>query len=138
MSAWAQRLGAPGRFLVSGALNATATFVLYLALLTFIDYRVAYSVAFVAGICLAYVLNRSFVFRTGGGVSAMVLLAMVYVAQYLVGVAIVTLWVEAIGLPPALAPLAAIAITIPLTYVLSRWVFVGRPEARRERTDASR
>jgi putative flippase GtrA len=138
MTSSTQRFGAPGRFLLAGAMNAAATFALYLTLLRVVDYRVAYTAAFVFGIGLAYVLNRSFVFRTGGGIGAMVLLPFVYLIQYGVSVVIVTLWVEALRWPAAFAPLAAIVVTIPLTYVLSRWVFIRRREPRVRSADGRR
>jgi len=34
------------------------------------------------------------------------------------------LWIEQLGWNEQVAPLVAIAITVPLTYVLSRFVFV--------------
>jgi putative flippase GtrA len=118
------------RFLVAGATNTAITFAVYVALLLMVSHQVAYSLAFVFGVALAYVLNRTFVFGARGGVGAMALFPMVYVAQYIVGLLVVTVWVDVLGLPPALASMAAVMLTIPLTYVLSRWIFVTRERQR--------
>jgi putative flippase GtrA len=131
MNTIGRRLGAPGRYLLSGGLNTALTYALYLALLTVIEYRAAFSIAFVFGICCSYVLNRSFVFRTGGGVSTLALMSLVYVIQYIVTAAVVVSWTEVLGLPAALGLLPAIVIAVPITFVLLRWVFVGRHAGRR-------
>jgi len=51
------------------------------------------------------------------------MLPAVYLAQYGVGALIVFAWVNALDWPPALAPLASIAVTVPLTFAASRWLF---------------
>lgn len=114
------------RFLISGGVNTGATYVVYLAMLQVIDYRTAYTIAYVFGIVIAFVINRMFVFQTHRGWRSMMLFPFVYLAQYLVSMAVVWTWVEKLGLPAGLAPLIAIFVTIPLTFVLSRYVFGKR------------
>lgn len=114
------------RFLLSGGVNTVATYAIYLALLRIIGYRAAYTIAYITGILLSYVINRVFVFRTHRGWSSALLFPLVYFAQYLVGLATVWLWVGQLHLAQALAPLIAILVTIPLTYILSRYVFLQR------------
>ena len=115
------------RFLISGGVNTAATYGLYLVLLRFTDYKVAYTIAYVVGIVLAFAINRLFVFRTHRGWRSMVLFPFVYLAQYLVSVGVVWVWVERLHLWKEAAPLVAIVITIPMTFVLSRVIF-GRPD----------
>jgi putative flippase GtrA len=119
----------PVRFLLAGAVNTVVTFLLYLALLGVVAYPVAYSAAFGTGIVIAYVLNRGFVFRSAGSLRAMLLFPLVYVLQYLLGLAVVVIWVDVLALPEALASLAAVVVTIPVTYALSRLIFTGRDRA---------
>jgi len=111
------------RFLISGGVNTAATYAVYLVLLQFIEYKVAYTIAYVFGIVLAFVINRLFVFRTHRGWRSMVLFPFVYLAQYLVSLGVVWVWVERLHLWKEAAPLVAIVITIPMTFVLSRFVF---------------
>ncbi len=122
--------GPPGRFLLAGGANTLATFALYLLLLQVLPYAAAYSLAFLAGIALAYVLNRVFVFRAPGSAATVVLFPLVYVVQYLLGLAVVFFWVDVLGLPAQLASLAAVVLTIPVTFLLSRRLFLGRPVPR--------
>ncbi|QXI21348.1 GtrA family protein [Pseudomonas iranensis] len=118
------------RFLLTGGLNTALTYILYLALLSFLPYIWSYSISYVCGIFLAFLLSRFFVFKEHQGLKSALLFPFVYLAQYILGVFIVWLWVKKLSLPDYLAPLAAIALTLPLTFVLSRLVFVkGRTPA---------
>lgn len=118
-----RNLGSFMRFLLSGGFNTAVTYALYLLLIEFFSFRLSYSIAFVVGIGLAYVLNRFFVFRVFGGLRALTLTPLVYLVQYLVGIVTVSVWVESLGWSVRIAPIAAIVLTIPLTFILSQWIF---------------
>jgi putative flippase GtrA len=117
--------GEPGRvlrFLVSGAFNTGVTYALYLVALRYWQPAVAYTIVYAAGICLAYVLNRKFVFREHAGWRSVAATPLIYLVQYLFSLAVIQVWLMA-GLPASLAPLPAILLSIPLTYVLTRLSF---------------
>ena len=101
-----------------------------MGLLGFLPYAPAYTLAFLVGIGLSYGLNRFFVFRTGGGTRAVVLYPLVYVVQYVGSIAIVAIWVDLLDLSPALGPVAALVLMLPVTYLLLRRLFSrdGAPE----------
>ena len=116
------------RFLVAGAINTASTVALYVVLLAFVSHALAYSVAFAAGVVISYLLNRTFVFRSRGGFDTVLLFPLVYLVQYLVGLGVVLVWVDVLHLPASVASLVAVVVTIPLTYVLARWVFLRRTD----------
>ena len=124
-------LGPFARFLVSGAFNTLVTYLLYLLLLQFLSYRISYTISYAAGIVLAYELNRVFVFKAPRSLASIAATPLIYLLQYCVGLGVVSLWVEYLGLSARIAPLVAIALTVPLTFVLTRWVFLGRAGNRR-------
>jgi len=111
------------RFLLSGGFNTASTYLLYLVLFRFLSYRISYTIAFATGIIIAYTLNRYFVFRLHGGLKTVALFPLVYLVQYLASLGIVSLWVEILGWNAVFAPIAAISLTVPLTFILSRLVF---------------
>lgn len=115
------------RFLVSGGFNTAVTYGLYLLLLNVLPYKTSYTIAYVAGIVLAYSLNRFFVFKSHKGIKSIALFPLVYLAQYLTSLLILWVWVEKLGFDSRIAPLIAIAITVPMTFVLSRFVFSNKP-----------
>ncbi|HZP67913.1 MAG TPA: GtrA family protein [Rudaea sp.] len=114
------------RFLLAGALNTAATYAVYLVLLRVADYTLAYTMAYVAGIVLAYALNTAFVFRVRRSLRGFAAFPLVYVAQYVAGALVLNLAVRVLGVRQELALLASIAVTVPLTFVLSRFVLKPR------------
>lgn len=117
------------RFLASGAFNTGATYLLYLALLPFLHYGVSYSLAYFFGIVLAYMLNRHFVFRHSGGRLGLFWVACIYLLQYALGLVLVSIWVQWLQAPRYLAPLFAVLLTLPVTFLLNRRVFQGPSDA---------
>lgn len=116
------------RFLVSGGFNTLVTYGLYLLLLNVLSYRTSYTIAYVAGIVLAYSLNRYFVFKSHQGIKSVALFPLVYLAQYLTSLLILWVWVNKLGFDERVGPLLAILITVPLTFIFSKFLFLSRPK----------
>lgn len=112
------------RFLLTGGFNTGVTYVLYLVVLKFLPYMWSYSVSYICGIVLAFVLSRFFVFKEHRGMRSILFFPLVYVAQYLFGMLVIWFWVKNLQFSQELAPLAAIALSLPLTYFLTKMVFV--------------
>jgi len=111
------------RFLVSGGINTAASYALYLLLLRFMHYLVAYTLAYVAGIALSYALMTRFVFRARPQWTTAVRFPLVYAAQFVVGSGTTFLLVEGAGISPAWAAAVAIVIVVPVTFAVARYVF---------------
>lgn len=108
------------RFLLAGLLNTGLTYAIYLLLLPFTGYFWAFSIAYVAGIFVSYALNTGFVFRVRRSLRGAALYPLVYVVQYLVGLAALDAAIRYLGMPKPLAPLASIIVTVPVTFFLTR------------------
>ena len=110
------------RFLVAGAVNTVASYAIFLVLLQFMPYLAAYTIAYVIGVGISYVLLTSFVFRTPRRVTTALRFPLVYVAQYLTGSAVIVLLVEAWAVHASIAAIVAIVVSIPVSFLLSRTV----------------
>lgn len=119
------------RFLVASALNTALTYLLYLALLWIVSYRWAYSISYVAGIFLSFVLYSLWVYRTGLRWRRLLPYPAVYLVQYFLGLAVAWAGVEVLGVDERLVPIAVIAVTVPVSFVLTRWV-LGKRNGRDE------
>ena len=108
------------RFIVSGGVNTAVTYAIYLILLNFANYTLAYSMAFAIGIALAYVLNVFFVFRADHSLKKAALFPVIYLIQYGMNVAILHVTVERLAISPKIALVIGIAITLSVTFFLSR------------------
>jgi putative flippase GtrA len=120
-------------FVLSGGLNTLATYLLYLLLLNFLHYQIAYATSFIAGILLSYVLSTRFVFRTTHSWVKFSLFPLVYLISYAAGAAVLALSVNRLGIDQRIAPLVSACVTLPLSFVLSRLILVPptKPRARR-------
>lgn len=120
---------------MSGGANTLVTYFIYLILLNFLSYQESYTIAYVCGIVLAFFLGRFFVFKSHRGARSVIFFPLIYLAQYLVSMLVLWVWVERLNLSDAVAPLVAIVITVPITYVLSSFVFINpsRIETEKER-----
>lgn len=113
------------RFLCTGGINTAVTYGIYLILLQTVNYQISYTIAYVTGIVLTFLLNRLFVFKVHQGWKSIMLYPLVYAFQYLFGMLVLWLGVSYLGLNVALGPMVVVILSIPLTYWLSKLVFVG-------------
>lgn len=114
------------RYLLTGAANTGVTYAAYLLLLLALPYTWAYTVAFVAGILIAYVLQTRYVFEVGTSWRTFLRFPLIYALQYVVGAAGLRLLVESGLLPKEIALLATLCVTVPLGFLLSRLLLAGK------------
>lgn len=108
------------RFLVAGGTNAVVTYLIYLAALPFTGYAIAYTVSYLLGIAFSYVANSKAVFGTAMNARSAARFPLVYVFQYAVGMLLMWLQVDVLGIPAWLAPWIATALLTPLSFLLTR------------------
>jgi putative flippase GtrA len=114
----------------AGAANSGLTYLLYLGLLKLVSYRWAYSLSYIAGIFLSFLINALFVFRVPLRWRRLLPYPSVYLVQYLLGLGIAHLWVERLRWDARLVPLAVLAVTVPVSFVLTRWVLEQKLERK--------
>ena len=112
------------RFMVVGGVNTVATYAVYLALLAWLGAYWAYLASFIAGVFFSYLLNLKFTFRARHSTARVFSYALIYVAQFLLGISVLHLCLE-IGVPEQLAPLFAIAVSVPVQFFLSQRLHGG-------------
>lgn len=117
------------RFLAGGLLNTGLTYGLYFLLQKLFFYQVAYAIAYATGIVFSYWFNARIVFRTPLSWKGLMTYPLVYVVQYGSSALLLGIFIERLGIPPALAPLLVLVLMIPLTFFLSRWILRGRQHA---------
>ncbi len=117
-----RRLSEPIRYLLAGGLNTATTYAVYLLLLPLIGYAVAYTVTYAGGIFFAYYLSARFVFRRPLNWRHALQYPLVYLLQYGLGITLTTLLVEGAGVNAEFVPPLVIVLTLPFTFLLSRWI----------------
>lgn len=111
---------------MAGVINSVSTYVIYVLIVLAAPYAVAYTISYVAGIGISFLLNTSYVFRAAPTKRAAAQYPFVYAVQYLVGLIGLHLLVRYLGVDARIAPLITLLVTVPLSFVLSRRVIRGR------------
>lgn len=110
------------RFLVMGGINTLVAYIVYLILLNWMRYEIAYSLGYAVGICVAYALSAVFVFRKPMSKRSAVRFPLVYVVQFLISLGLLKIAVDWIHLPEWFAFCVAVVLTIPATFLMTRHV----------------
>jgi putative flippase GtrA len=108
------------RFLVAGAINTITSYGIFVVLLQFMPYLAAYTIAYIVGVLLSYLLLTTFVFHTRRRLTTALRFPLVYIAQYLTGSAVIVALVEAWDVRAPIAAIVAIVASIPVGFLLSR------------------
>ncbi len=111
------------RYLIAGGVNTIVTYIVYLLLLTPVGYRIAYFLAFILGIGLSFVLLRRWVFSRPGKPFALLYVGLSHVAQLVLGWLVIEFWVVWMQQSQRLAPLVAVGVSVPLMFLIQRWIF---------------
>lgn len=111
------------RFVIAGGLNTGLTYIVYLTLLLIMPYKIAYTLSFLTGIGLGYIFNATFVFRRKPVLRTASLYPFVYLVQYVMGILLLSLFVEKISLDEKIAPILVVIVSLPVMYYLTRLLF---------------
>ena len=110
------------RFLITGSINTAVSWVVYMGLNLFVPYTVAYSCAYIFGTVFTYYLNTRWVFRVPMSWSTFMQFPVVYVLQYGLGISLMYILVGQLHCPESAAPLVVVAMTVPVTFLMSRFI----------------
>lgn len=110
------------KFVIGGGINTAFTYALYFGLQVIMPYQIAYALAFVVGIVFSYWFNSTIVFNTPVSWKGFMAFPLVYLIQYLLSAIILGFVVELLGINQLFAPLIVILVTIPITFLLTRWL----------------
>lgn len=114
------------RFLAAGAFNTVAGYAVYLAFTLLLDYRLAYTASYLIGIIVSYWINTTFVFRSTWNWKRLAAFPSVYLLQYTLGLGLIWLFVDQLDISEKIAPLLAVPVTVPLTFLASRFIIKGK------------
>lgn len=110
------------RFILVGFLKTGGGYALYLLLLALTLPPVwAYSVSYCIGVMVSYFISLRYVFRQTHSLRKMLSFPLVYITQYIVGVSVLKTALS-FSVPPAWAGLLIIPVTVPITFLMSRFL----------------
>jgi len=118
------------RFLLLGGLNTVLTLALYELLLFWLEYRLAYSIAWACGVVFISIAYPKLVYRQGRLTFLRAMLnAFYYGVSYLMGLALLWLFSAKWGIPDRASIFLVIGVITPINFLMSKLIFEGRVAA---------
>jgi putative flippase GtrA len=114
------------RFALVGGVNTLTYYGSYLLLLLVLPYLAAHVLAFGISMLGSFLLNCLVTYRTRPTWRKLALFPLTVAANFTVSTVGVAVLVELAGLNPRVAALLAAVVAIPLTFLATRAVLVGR------------
>ncbi|MFB9906416.1 GtrA family protein [Allokutzneria oryzae] len=117
------------RFAGVGVINTGVYYGLYLLFGQVLHYQVAHITAFLIAMVGSYFLSCYFTFKVRPTWKKFLLFPLSNATSFTVQTLGLYLLVDIIGMNPDHAPLITMAVAIPITYVVARFVLTDRPAA---------
>lgn len=114
------------RFGLVGVVNTLVYYASYLLLVLALPYLVAHVLAFGVAMTTSFFLNCRFTYRTRPTWRKFLLYPLTVAANFLITTVGVAVLVELLDVDERVAPLIAAVAAIPLTFLATRAVLVGR------------
>ncbi len=112
------------KFIIVGGINTLNYYVVYLLLLKLlhIEYMISHITGFLVAFVISYYLNCYFVYRVKPTWRKFISFPITQIINVSLQTVLLYVFVSWLNLPAEIAPFAGLVITIPITFVLSKWI----------------
>ncbi|HEI7237894.1 TPA: flippase GtxA [Staphylococcus aureus] len=111
-------------FIIVGGINTLNYYVVYLLLLKLlhIEYMISHITGFIVAFVISYYLNCYFVYRVKPTWRKFISFPITQIVNISLQTVLLYVFVSWLNLPAEIAPFAGLIITIPITFILSKWI----------------
>ena len=112
------------KFIIVGGINTLNYYVVYLLQLKLlhIEYMISHITGFLVAFVISYYLNCYFVYRVKPTWRKFISFPITQIVNVSLQTVLLYVFVSWLNLPAEIAPFAGLVITIPITFVLSKWI----------------
>ncbi len=112
------------KFIIVGGINTLNYYVVYLLLLKLlhIEYMISHIAGFIVAFVISYYLNCYFVYRVKPTWRKFISFPITQIVNISLQTVLLYVFVSWLNLPAEIAPFAGLIITIPITFILSKWI----------------
>ncbi|HDP2777369.1 TPA: flippase GtxA [Staphylococcus aureus] len=112
------------KFIIVGGINTLNYYVVYLLLLKLlhIEYMISHITGFLVAFVISYYLNCYFVCRVKPTWRKFISFPITQIVNVSLQTVLLYVFVSWLNLPAEIAPFAGLIITIPITFILSKWI----------------
>lgn len=112
------------KFIIVGGINTLNYYVVYLLLLKLlhIEYMISHITGFIVAFVISYYLNCYFVYRVKPTWRKFISFPITQIVNVSLQTVLLYVFVSWLNLPAEIVPFAGLIITIPITFILSKWI----------------
>lgn len=112
------------KFIIVGGINTLNYYIVYLLLLKLlhIEYMISHITGFIVAFVISYYLNCYFVYRVKPTWRKFISFPITQLVNVSLQTVLLYVFVSWLNLPAEIAPFAGLVITIPITFILSKWI----------------
>ncbi|RZI14582.1 flippase GtxA [Staphylococcus aureus] len=112
------------KFIIVGGINTLNYYVVYLLLLKLlhIEYMISHITGFLVAFVISYYLNCYFVYRVKPTWRKFISFPITQIVNVSLQTVLLYVFVSWLNLPAEIAPFAGLIITIPITFILYKWI----------------
>lgn len=112
------------KFIIVGGINTLNYYVVYLLLLKLlhIEYMISHITGFLVAFVISYYLNCYFVYRVKPTWRKFISFPITQIVNVSLQTVLLYVFVSWLNLSAEIAPFAGLIITIPITFILSKWI----------------
>ncbi|HEB2280717.1 TPA: flippase GtxA [Staphylococcus aureus] len=112
------------KFIIVGGINTLNYYVVYLLLLKLlhIEYMISHITGFIVAFVISYYLNCYFVYRVKPTWRKFISFPITQIVNVSIQTVLLYVFVSWLNLTAEIAPFAGLIITIPVTFILSKWI----------------
>lgn len=112
------------KFIIIGGINTLNYYVVYLLLLKLlhIEYMISHITGFIVAFVISYYLNCYFVYKVKPTWRKFISFPITQIVNVSLQTVLLYVFVSWLNLPAEIAPFAGLIITIPITFILSKWI----------------
>lgn len=112
------------KFVIVGGINTLDYYLVYLILLKLlhIHYMVSHIIGFVVSFIISYYLNCYFVYRVKPTLKKFLSFPLTQVVNMGMQSLFLYIFVRRFNFPSEIAPFVGLIVTIPITFILSKWI----------------
>ncbi|HDC6530413.1 TPA: flippase GtxA [Staphylococcus aureus] len=112
------------KFIIVGGINTLNYYVVYLLLLKLlhIEYMISHITGFLVAFVISYYLNCYFVYRVKPTWRKFISFPITQIVNVSLQTVLLYVFVSWLNLPAEIAPFAGLIITIPIAFILSKWI----------------
>ncbi|HGO4131474.1 TPA: flippase GtxA [Staphylococcus aureus] len=112
------------KFIIVSGINTLNYYVVYLLLLKLlhIEYMISHITGFIVAFVISYYLNCYFVYKVKPTWRKFISFPITQIVNVSLQTVLLYVFVSWLNLPAEIAPFAGLIITIPITFILSKWI----------------